>query len=93
MILTSNNSDEAIVAYLMSPKCKGMDFFDPATGKVFEASPCETCRTMTAHANEVTIERVSDRLNRALQQYFKVLPFVECIGYDDDGAEICEKCD
>ena len=93
MLLTKDNTNEAIVGYLTGKMCKGMRFYCPKTSKVFDASPCDNCGTMTAHANEITIEFVDDNLHRALSEYYSVLDFVEFVGYDEDnGEETCEEC-
>ena len=94
MILTKDNTDATIVAALSGKIGKGLKFWDAKTGKVFMASPCDSCGTMTAHGGEVTIERVSDALNRALSEYYSTgVEFVECVGYDEEtGEEICEEC-
>jgi len=93
MLLMKHNTNEAIVGYLTGRAGRGMRFYCPKTSKVFEASPCETCGTMTAHANEITIEFVDEALHRALSEYYSVLDFVEFVGYDEDtGEDICEEC-
>ena len=94
MLLTKDNSNEAIVGALMGKIGRGMRFYCPTTSKVFDASPCDTCGTMTAHANPITIEVIDEALHRALSEYYSVLDFNEFIGYDEEtGEDICEACD
>jgi len=90
MILTKDNTDEAIVQAILA--FKDLRFYDPKTGTIFEASPCECCGTMAAHGGSLTIEQPSDRLNRTLQQYHTVLDFVEPTYYNDDDKLECEAC-
>jgi hypothetical protein len=90
MILTKDNTDETIVEALLS--FRHLRFYDPKTGNVFEASPCECCGTMAAHGGHLTIEEPSDRLSRTLQSYYSVLDFVETTGYNDDDELECEAC-
>ena len=90
MILTKDNSDRTIGEALMA--MHGLEFYDPQAGIVFGASPCTTCGTMSADANPVVIESVSGIMNGALSEMYKVMEFIEMIGFSDDGDEYCECC-
>ena len=89
MIILSDSSDECIASFVDRSR---LQFYDPKTYTIFDASPCECCGTMSAHGSYVRLDRVSDRLNRALQGYLSVLDFVETTDYNDNGDLECESC-
>ena len=93
MRLTPENSDETIVSALMTFG-KNCEHYDPETGMVFEASPCSNgCGCLTAHGNAIKIDVISDRLHAAMLKMYRITPFVEVVGYTDDGEDYCENCD
>lgn len=68
-------------------------FWDGKTGMLFDASPCETCGTMSAHGNAIELTDLPTCVHRSLEKVFSTkVPYVECIGFNDDGEEECENC-
>ena len=92
MRLTKENSNDAICAALMGKLGKGLRFYCPKTQNIFEASPCDTCGVMSAHGGEIHIDHINDALHRTFSSFYKVMDFNECLGYDEDGNEVCEEC-
>ena len=90
MILTNDNSDHQICRFLKTRR--DLRFFDPKTAQVFSASPCDCCGTMSAEGDYITIEKISDKLSRTLQDYYSCMPYVESWYNDDTDEHNCENC-